>query len=747
MLRLVKHLRPFILLILLAVILLFIQANCDLALPDYMSRIVNVGIQQGGVENAVPIAIRQSEMTRLLIFMSEDEKAQVLDLYTLVDQRSPDYDTYVQDYPVLATEPVYVLQGDLDQAVVDRLNPVMGKALLTVAGIEQLLANPSQAAAMASQLGFDLSRIPAGMDVFTMLANIPASQRTRLTDTVDQRFAAMGDRLILQAAVAPVKAEYAALGMDTGRLQIDYMLQTGIRMLLISLLSGSCSVAVGFLAARTAAGLARDLRRLVFRKVESFSSTEFDRFSTASLITRSTNDITQIQMVVIMMVRMVFYAPIIGVGGVIRAMSKDVSMWWIIAVAVATLVVLIVVVYQIAVPKFRIMQSLIDRLNLVTRENLSGMMVIRAFNRQDFEEERFDRANLDLTRTSLFVNRVMVILMPLMMLIMNGLAMLIIWVGSHQVAQSSMQVGDMMAFMQYAMQIVFSFLMLSMMFIILPRADVSANRVADVVETEVAIRDPEVPQRFPEPFAGAVEFRNVSFRYPGAEEDVLHDISFTAQPGQTTAIIGTTGSGKSTIVSLIPRFYEVSAGAIFLDGVDIRNVTQHNLRDKIGYIPQRSVLFSGTIESNLRYADEDASSEMLTTSADIAQATEFITASPEGMATEIAQGGANVSGGQKQRLAIARALVKRPPIYIFDDSFSSLDFKTDAALRRALKAGTASSTVLIVTQRISTIKNAEQIIVLDEGRIVGKGPHQELMRDCEPYRDIALSQLSEEELR
>jgi ATP-binding cassette subfamily B protein len=534
--------------------------------------------------------------------------------------------------------------------------------------------------------------------------------------------------------------------MDAGALQTKYILQIGARMLLISLLSVACSVTVGYLAARTAAGMARDLRRSVFRKVESFSSTEFDRFSTASLITRSTNDITQIQMVVVLMVRMVFYAPIIGIGGVIRAMSRDVSMWWIIAVAVMTLVILIVVVYQIAVPKFRIMQGLIDRLNLVTREDLSGMMVIRAFNRQPFEEARFDRANVDLTRTSLFVNRVMVIMMPVMMLVMNGLSMLIIWVGAHQVAQSNMQVGDMMAFMQYAFQIVFAFLMLSMMFIILPRADVSANRIADVLETEVAICDPQEPRRFGEPFRGVVEFRNVSFRYPGAEEDVLHDISFTAKPGQTTAIIGTTGSGKSTIVSLIPRFYEVTDGAVCLDGIDIRQVSQHDLRDKIGYIPQRSTLFSGTIESNLRYGEQTASDQALEASAEIAQAMEFIASDPKGMAAEIAQGGANVSGGQKQRLSIARALVKKPPIYIFDDSFSSLDFKTDAALRRALKANTASSTVLIVTQRISTIKSAEQIVVLDEGRIVGKGSHRHLMQECETYRAIALSQLSKEEL-
>jgi len=746
MLRLLRFLKPYLALILLAVALLFIQANCDLALPDYLSRIVNVGIQQGGVENAVPVAIRQSEMNRLLLFVSEDEKAEVSAAYAPVDPSSPDYPATLNDYPALATEPVLVLQPGLSRAAIDRLNPILAKAILAVRGIEQALADPSQAAALASQMGFDLSRIPPGMDVFALLGNLPADRRSQLTDMLDQRFAAMGESLILQAAVVPVRAEYTALGMDAGALQTNYILRIGVRMLLISLLSASCSVTVGFLAARTAAGLARDLRRSVFRKVESFSSTEFDRFSTASLITRSTNDITQIQMVVVLMVRMVFYAPIIGVGGVIRAMSKDVSMWWIIAVAVVTLIVLIAVVYRIAVPKFRIMQSLIDRLNLVTRESLSGMMVIRAFNRQAFEEERFDRANLDLTRTSLFVNRVMVIMMPVMMLVMNGLAMLILWVGAHQVAQANMQVGDMMAFMQYAMQIVFAFLMLSMMFIFLPRADVSANRIADVVETEAAIADPEAPRRFPDSFTGTVEFRHVSFRYPGAEEDVLHDISFTARPGETTAIIGTTGSGKSTIVSLIPRFYEVTGGAIHLDGLDIRDVTQHDLRDKIGYIPQKSTLFTGTIESNLRYGDEHAGEEVLRSSAEIAQATEFISAAPEGMAAEIAQGGANVSGGQKQRLSIARALVKKPPIYIFDDSFSSLDFKTDVALRRALRARTASSTVFIVTQRISTIKNAEQIIVLDEGRIVGKGSHRHLMEACETYRGIALSQLSKEEL-
>ena len=549
-----------------------------------------------------------------------------------------------------------------------------------------------------------------------------------------------------QAAIQAVKAEYAALDMNTASLQTNYILSTGLLMLLVTLVSVVSSIAVGYFSARTAAGLSRDLRRAVFQKVEDFSSTEFDHFSTASLITRTTNDITQIQMVVIMMMRMVFYAPIMGVGGIIRAIDKDSSMWWIIAVGVAALLSLIVVVFSITLPKFKAMQNLIDRLNLVLRENLSGMMVIRAFNMQPFEEQRFDKANQDLTGTTLFINRVMVAMFPTMMFIMNGLSLLIIWIGSQQVAAAQMQVGDMMAFMQYAMQIVFSFLMMSFMFILLPRASVSGGRIAEVLDTEPTIRDAQTPRNFPAPFKGTVEFRNVSFRYPGADEDVLCNINFTAQPGQTTAFIGSTGSGKSTIVNLIPRFYDVTGGQILIDGMDIRQVTQHELRDKIGYIPQKSTLFSGTIESNLRYADDDATKEALLVAAGTAQVSEFIDSSADGLATEIAQGGANVSGGQKQRLSIARALVKQAPIYIFDDSFSALDFKTDAALRHALKENTADSAVLIVTQRVSTVMNAEQIVVLDEGQVVGIGTHSELMKTCEPYREIALSQLSMEEL-
>ncbi|MCJ7727091.1 MAG: ABC transporter ATP-binding protein/permease, partial [Actinobacteria bacterium] len=521
---------------------------------------------------------------------------------------------------------------------------------------------------------------------------------------------------------------------------------TGLLMLLLSLLSAASTVAVGYLSARTAAGLSRNLRKKVFNKVESFSNAEFDKFSTASLITRSTNDITQIQMLVIILIRIVFYAPILGIGGIIRALGKSTSMSWIIAVAIVTLVSLIIVVFSIALPKFKIIQNLIDRLSLVTRENLSGMMVIRAFNTQKFEEDRFDRANIDLTKTNLFINRVMVSMMPVMMLLMNGLSLLIIWIGAHQVAQSNMQVGDMMAFLQYAMLIVMAFLMMSIMFIMVPRASVSAGRVADVLETESTIDDPQDAKHFDNSTNGVVEFRNVSFRYPGAEENVLCDINFTTKPGQTTAFIGPTGSGKSTLVNLILRFYDISEGQILIDGIDIREVKQYDLRDKIGYVPQKSILFSGTIESNLRYADENASEEKLRTAAKVAQALDFINEKPESFNTEISQGGKNVSGGQNQRLSIARALVKDPEILILDDCFSSLDFKTDAALRKALKSYSGQSTILIVAQRVGTVMNAEQIIVLDDGKIVGKGTHKELIENCDTYKEIALSQFSKEEL-
>jgi ATP-binding cassette subfamily B protein len=746
MFRILKYLKPYLLLILISIGLLFVQAQADLALPDYMSKIINDGIQQGGIINAVPEAIRQSEMNKLTTFMSDSDKASVLADYSLVDTNSADYQTYLQKYPVLATEPVYVLKS-VSSTETDSLNTIMGKSFLAVSAIDQLMADPSKAAAMMQGMKIDLSKLPAGQDVFTVIQSLPVQVKTQILSAIDSKFSALNTSMITQTAVTQVKAEYTALGMDTGQVQMNYIFKIGWQMLLVTLLSAMCTILVGFFSAKVAAGMSRDLRRDLFTKVESFSKAEFDQFSTASLITRTTNDITQVQMLVIMSMRMIFYAPIIGAGAIIRAVDKSVSMSWVIGLAVVILLGLIAVVFSVALPKFKIIQKLVDRLNLVTREALSGMMVIRAFNTQKFEEQRFDKANVDLTQNSLFVNRIMVIMMPMMMLLMNGLSILIIWLGAHQVANSALQVGDMMAFLQYAMQVVMSFLMLSIMFIMFPRASVSGDRIADVLAVKPTIVDPKEPKALPAPVKGVVKFDHVSFKYPNAEEDVLHDINFTAQPGQTTAIIGSTGSGKSTVVNLIPRFFDVTGGAITLDGVDIRDLKQTDLRDQIGYIPQRGMLFSGTIASNLLYADENATTLDIEKAAEVAQATEFISTMPDKFDTEISQGGTNVSGGQKQRLSIARALVKKPPVYIFDDSFSALDFKTDSALRKALKEYTGGSTVLIVAQRIATIRNAEQIIVLDEGRVVGIGTHKELMESCETYKEIALSQLSKEELQ
>jgi ATP-binding cassette subfamily B protein len=733
------------------IILLFAQAMLDLALPGYLADIVNKGVQLSGIESAVSEAVSQQRMEQLTLFMNAEDEAAVRNAYTLVQAGSPEASDYVETFPVLADQSIYIrndLLGDnLSQDEIDQLNAPMARSWMIVSALEQAMANPEAAAQMFGTDGnFDLSRIPPGTDIFTLIAQLPADQLNQIGDMVVERLGALDESFIEQAAVAQVKAEYEALGRDVNALQNGYILRTGAIMLVITLLSVSCAISVGYFAAKIAAGSGRDLRSGLFKKVESFSSAEFDQFPTASLITRNTNDITQMQMMTVITVRLVFYAPILGVGGIIRAMETGPSMWWTIALAVIVLIGIIITLIIIALPKFRIMQKLIDRLNLVARENLSGILVIRAFNMQSFEENRFDKANTDLAGTTLFIARLMAIMMPIMMLILNVLSIVIIWVGAHQVAQANMQVGDMMAFLQYAMQIVFAFLMMSMLFIILPRASVSADRVADVLGTELIIKDPPVPVRLNGDFRGEVEFRNVSFRYPGADEDVLHNISFDARPGQTTAFIGSTGSGKSTVVNLIPRFYDVTDGEILLDGMDIRSVTQHDLREKIGYIPQKGILFSGTIESNLRYADENASEEELQQAISIAQAAEFVYSKPEGMATEVSQGGTNVSGGQRQRLSIARALVKKAPIYIFDDTFSALDFKTDAALRRALRDSTENSTRLIVTQRVATVKNADQIIVLEMGRVVGKGTHEELMESCETYQEIALSQLSMEEL-
>lgn len=743
--HLLKNLKPYLWMILTAIILLFVQANSELALPDYLSRIVNVGIQQGGVENAVPIAIRQDKMEDITLLLSDADRERVLKSYTLVTPGSAESQPLLKQYPALADEAVYI-RKELTETEMEWLNTAMVRALIAASGIEKAFANPEQAAIP----GLDLSAIPSGKSPFDLLKQAPpemlAQLREQINTAVDSQLEVLGESMAEQTAIQLVKAEYAALGMDLNDLQNSYILRIGGQMILITLLAVASAIGVGFFASRTAAGFGRDVRRAVFKKVESFANAEFDKFSTASLITRSTNDVTQIQQLAFMLIRMVFFAPIMGVGGIIRAMDKGSSMWWLIAVAVAVLLAVVAVLFSFTMPKFKLMQKLTDRINLVTREHLTGMMVIRAFNRQDFEHKRFDETNTDLANTSLFISRAMSAMFPTMTLIMNGLSVMIIWIGAQQVAQSTLQVGDMMAFMQYAMQIVFSFLMMSFMFIFLPRALVSVNRVAEVLNTEPTITDKEKTVRFPEPFRGEVAFNNVSFRYPDAEENVICSINFVAKPGQMTAFIGSTGSGKSTMINLIPRFYDVTEGNITIDGVDIRDVSQHDLREKIGYIPQKSVLFSGTIESNLKYGDEKATPEDLKKAVTIAQADSFVQEEEQGFQREIAQGGANVSGGQKQRLTIARALVKKAPIYIFDDSFSALDFKTDAELRKALKEQTAESTILVVTQRISTILQADQIIVLDEGDIVGKGTHKELMKTCETYREIALSQLSMEEL-
>ena len=756
MFKLLKYLKPYTIMVIAAIGLLFAQANLELALPDYLSNIVDTGIQQGGVESAVPLAIRESELDRIFIFMDSENQTEVLNNYTLKDENSTDYDELLADYPLLVNESIYI-RNKLKNAEIEELEEIIIKPLVTVFTYEQALALtwaalmdpnitvPENAAQLLMPFGFNTT-VPPTIDYFFYnISFYPLPFLQGVADTLTEAYEMMGDTMLNQFGVYAVRFEYETIQMNTDRIETLYLLKSGGLMILMTILAVICTIAVSYLASKTSAGWARDIRAKLFNKVESFSSIEFDRFSTASLITRSTNDITQIQMAMYMIVRLVFYAPMMGIGGILHALAKSREMWWLIGVAVGALMVLIGIVFVIAVPKFQIIQKMTDRLNLVARESLSGMLVIRAFNMEKHEEDRFDKANIDLTALTLFISRVFVVLMPIMMLIMNGLMLGIIWIGAHKVADAAMQVGDMMAFMQYAMQIVMAFLMLTMMFVILPRAFVSGKRISEVINTETVINDPEEPKAFSDQFNGTVEFRDVSFAYPGAKKCVVENISFTAKAGETTAFIGSTGSGKTSIINLIPRFYEVSSGSILIDGVDIREVKQHDLREKIGYIPQKSSLFSGTIESNMLFADENASEEEIREAIDIAQATGFVQSKEEGLQTEIAQKGMNVSGGQKQRLSIARALVKKAPIYIFDDSFSQLDFKTDAALRKALKKKTGDSTLFIVTQRVSTIKNAEQIIVLDDGKMVGKGTHDELMVDNEIYREIAVSQLELEE--
>ena len=740
--KLLKYLRPFAGAIIVAIMLLFVQAISDLSLPSYMSNIVNIGIQQKGIEDAVPKAIKSSELNKLLLFTNSDDKKVVEDNYKLIRKEelsNDDYEKYIKQYPELANEDIYVLDTK-SKDVKRKLNEILGRPMLITSLFESGDATKvmgDSGNVMAAPEGVDM----ANMDPFMMLSNMPEEQVLEIIKGINEKLDEMPESMVTQSAVTYVREQYKELGIDIDKVQTNYLFMAGAKMLGVALIGTIAAVIVTFIAARIAAALGRNLRKDVFNKVVGFSNAEFDRFSTASLITRTTNDIQQIMMLIVMGLRIVFYAPILGIGGIVKVVKSGAGMGWVIVVAVVSILSLVAVLFVFAIPKFKMVQKLVDKLNLVTRESLTGMLVIRAFSTEKYEEEKFERANMNLTKTNLFVNRAMSMMMPLMMFIMNGVTLLIVWVGSHRVDSGVMQVGDMMAFMQYVMQIIMAFLMISMVSVILPRALVSAGRVSEVLNTDIAIKNIENPVSFKVEEKGEIEFKNVSFKYPGADEYILKDINFKAKSGETTAFIGSTGSGKSTLINLIPRFYDVTSGEILIDGENIKNVSLHDLREKIGFVPQKGMLFSGTIESNLKYGGEHISDEYMHKAAEIAQATEFISSKESGFNTEISQGGTNVSGGQKQRLAIARALAKNSEIFIFDDSFSALDFKTDAKLRKAINEELSDSTLLIVAQRISTIMNAEQILVLDEGKVVGKGTHKELMQTCGVYREIASSQL------
>lgn len=743
MFKLKKYLKPHIVAIILAILFLFGEAVCELVLPNLMSDIVNVGIQNTGVENASPEVISTDGMTLLKPFMSDNSKKLIEKSYKLVESGIDSAKDYENAYPILkeSGKGVYVLTDYSDRSALD---DIFGKASVALIAMMQDFAEQGNTSASSSK-DMDISNadITEMYKINPMLSMIPQAKFDGYINDSNNA----DNQITNTVGCAMTKLFYKEVGIDMGQYQFNYIAKIGVYMLLITLAGGIFAILVSLIASKVAAGVAKDLRRDLFQKVESFSNREFDSFSTASLITRTTNDITQIQMFVVMAIRLICFAPIMGIGGMIMALQQGVSLSWIILLAIVLLIIVMVVICIVALPKFKSIQKMVDKLNLVTRESLTGMMVIRAFGTQKNEEERFDKANKDLTSVNLFVNRVMVILMPIITLIMNGVTLLIVWVGAHQIEAAQIQIGDMMAFMQYGMIIIMAFLMISMMFIMIPRASVSASRIAEVLESELSIKDSKNPKSLGENSKGEISFNNVSFKYGNAEDNVIENISFTAKPGQTTAFIGSTGSGKSTLVNLIPRFYDVTAGSITFDGIDIRDITQHELRSKIGFVPQKGVLFSGDIASNLRYGKRDASDSEIAEAAKIAQAEDFINSKLEKYESPIAQGGTNVSGGQKQRLCIARALAKKAPVYIFDDSFSALDFKTDAALRKALKKYTGDSTVLIVAQRISTIMDAEQIIVLDEGKMVGKGTHKELMQSCPTYREIASSQLNEEELK
>ena len=742
-------------------LILVVQAYCDLSLPAYTSDIVNVGIQQGGIEDEVPRQIATEEMEKLLLFVSEDDQQTVMDAYT-EDNTSYKKEAYVLKDSVAEEENTMEDLKDILQIPMMMTSGIESGSDTTKQMEDKLKEQMSQGMAQSMPQGADQT-MPEGMpqgesqaesqavslddiSMFDLLKMLPAEQRATMVEKIEEQMSEMPDTILDQASVSFCRSAYKDLGMDMDQTQIHYLLKTGGQMAALALLGMVASIMVAFLASRVGASAGRDLRSGVFHKVVGFSNNEFNHFSTASLITRSTNDIQQIQMLIVMLLRMVLYAPILAIGGVLQVMKTNVSMSWIIGLAVIIIAFVVLLLFLVVMPKFKVLQNLVDKLNLVTREILTGLPVIRAFSTEKHEEERFDDANRTLTKTNLFVNRAMTFMMPVMMLVMNGVSVLIVWTGAHGISDGQMQVGDMMAFIQYTMQIIMGFLMLCMISIMLPRAAVAADRVEEVLKSETMIHDPKQEKHFPKDGKGVLTFDHVSFRYPGADEDVLEDITFTAKPGETTAIIGSTGSGKSTLVNLIPRFYDVTSGDITLDGVDIREVKQHELREKLGYVPQKGVLFSGDIASNIMFGNSHGSDDEMIEAAEIAQATEFIDTKPEKYKSPISQGGSNVSGGQKQRLSIARAIAKHPQVFIFDDSFSALDYKTDVTLRRALAEKTSGSTVLIVAQRISTILHAEQIIVLDEGKVAGKGTHAELLKNCPVYREIAESQLSRKEL-
>ncbi|RDU23015.1 ABC transporter ATP-binding protein [Anaerosacchariphilus polymeriproducens] len=738
--------------ILFVIVLLIIQAACDLSLPAYTSNIVNVGIQQGGIDSLVPDAIRKSEMDKVLLF-TKKEQEDILQYYKFCSKENlskEKFSSYKSKYPIIEKEGIYVLKSNLAKEEKNKIEAKLKTPMLITymlsADISQLSGKNSEKENGDAMKNSFLQSIPEGTDVFAVITKMPEENINELVKEFEKKFDSLGSSITKQFGISYLKGEYNAINMDVKSIQIKYIVFTGLKMLLVALLAMGTTILVTLLGAKIGTKVSKDLRSSVFSKVLHFSNQELNKFSTSSLITRSTNDIQQIQMLLVMMARMIVYAPIIGIGALIKVTRTGSDMFWVIGVAVGAMLLLILILMQVAMPKFKQVQQLVDKVNQVAREILTGLPVIRAFNTERYEEKRFDGANRDLTKVNLFVNRVMMFMMPTMMFIMNGISILILWVGADSVNKGSMQVGDIMAFIQYTIQIIMAFLMLSLMSIILPRAIVSAKRICEVLDTEATILDPDDTKSFDNRDRGYVEFKEVSFRYPKATENVLNHISFTAKPGETTAIIGSTGSGKSTLINLIPRLYDVTEGMITVNGIDIREISQHNLREKIGFAPQKALLFSGTIESNIAYGKDNISDEEIQKAARIAQASDFIDEKPEKYKDSIAQNGDNVSGGQKQRLAIARALAKDADIFIFDDSFSALDYKTDRILRQTLKNELNDRTIIIVAQRISTVINADQIVVLDEGNIVGMGKHKDLIESCEVYRDIAYSQLSEEEL-